>query len=97
MEEKIIQQVAEHEIRLDNLESNQKELNIDIITVKAELTSIGKFDMIGGLEYLAELPDKVPLKSCLQARIAVLSLFFCLFFFSIFLFAFTQKRHDFVV
>ena len=33
---------------------------IDIITVKAELTSMGKFDVIGGLEYLASLPDKVP-------------------------------------
>ena len=33
---------------------------IDIITLKAELTSMGKFDAIGGLEYLAELPEKVP-------------------------------------
>ncbi len=33
---------------------------IDIITVKAELVSIGKFEVVGGLEYLATLPDKVP-------------------------------------
>jgi len=33
---------------------------IDIITLKAELSSMGKFDSIGGLEYLAELPEKVP-------------------------------------
>lgn len=33
---------------------------IDIITVKAELQAIGKFDAVGGLEYLAELPEKVP-------------------------------------
>lgn len=33
---------------------------IDIITVKSELESMGKFDQIGGLEYLAELPEKVP-------------------------------------
>ena len=33
---------------------------IDIITVKAELESMGKFEKVGGLEYLAELPDKVP-------------------------------------
>ena len=33
---------------------------IDIITVKAELESLGKFEQIGGLEYLASLPDKVP-------------------------------------
>lgn len=33
---------------------------IDIITVKAELESMGKLEQIGGLEYLAELPEKVP-------------------------------------
>ena len=33
---------------------------IDIITVKAELVSIGKLDAVGGLEYIALLPDKVP-------------------------------------
>ena len=33
---------------------------IDVITVKSELTSMGKFEVVGGLEYLATLPDKVP-------------------------------------
>ena len=33
---------------------------VDIITVKAELVSLGKLEAIGGLEYLAMLPDKVP-------------------------------------
>ncbi len=33
---------------------------IDIITVKSELEAMGKFEQIGGLEYLAELPEKVP-------------------------------------
>ena len=33
---------------------------IDIITVKAELTAQGKLEAVGGLEYLASLPDKVP-------------------------------------
>ena len=33
---------------------------VDVITVKAELVSIGKFENVGGLEYLAMLPDKVP-------------------------------------
>ncbi len=33
---------------------------IDIITLKAELSSMGKFEAVGGLEYLAELPEKVP-------------------------------------
>ncbi len=33
---------------------------IDIITLKDELSSIGKLEAVGGLEYIAELPDKVP-------------------------------------
>ena len=33
---------------------------IDIITLKAELTSMGKFEATGGLEYLADLPERVP-------------------------------------
>lgn len=33
---------------------------IDIITVKSELTTLGKLEAVGGLEYLAVLPDKVP-------------------------------------
>ena len=33
---------------------------IDIITVKAELIEEGKFEQVGGLDYIATLPDKVP-------------------------------------
>lgn len=33
---------------------------IDLITVKEELISLGKFEAIGGLEYLVALPEKVP-------------------------------------
>ena len=33
---------------------------IDIITVKDELVSLGKLDVCGGIEFLAELSDKVP-------------------------------------
>ena len=33
---------------------------IDIITVKDELVSIGKLEVCGGLEYIADLSDKVP-------------------------------------
>ena len=36
---------------------------IDIITLKSELSAMGKFEAVGGLEYLAELPDKVPTTS----------------------------------
>ena len=34
---------------------------IDIITVKSELITMGRFEVIGGFEYLGILPDKVPL------------------------------------
>lgn len=34
---------------------------IDIITVKDELTSMQKFEAVGGIEYLATLPDRAPL------------------------------------
>ena len=34
---------------------------IDIITLKSELISTGKFEAVGGYEYIALLPDKVPL------------------------------------
>ena len=30
---------------------------VDIITLKAELSSIGKLDEVGGIEYIAKLPD----------------------------------------
>lgn len=33
---------------------------IDLITVKSELELMGKFEQVGGFEYLAELPEKVP-------------------------------------
>lgn len=33
---------------------------IDLITVKAELISSSKLEAVGGLEYLAQLPEKVP-------------------------------------
>lgn len=36
---------------------------IDIITVKDELVSLNKLEVIGGIEYLASLPEKVPLSS----------------------------------
>ena len=36
---------------------------IDIITLKSELSSMGKLDAVGGLEYIAQLPDKVPTTS----------------------------------
>ena len=31
---------------------------IDLITVKSELELMGKFEQVGGFEYLAELPDR---------------------------------------
>ncbi|MBR3249462.1 MAG: replicative DNA helicase [Clostridia bacterium] len=33
---------------------------VDIITLKDELSSVGKLEEIGGIEYIASLPEKVP-------------------------------------
>ena len=44
---------------------------IDIITVKAELESMGKFEQVGGLEYLTELPTKVPTTANAQKYIKI--------------------------
>lgn len=44
---------------------------IDIITVKAELESMGRFEQVGGLEYLAGLPDKVPTTANVQKYINI--------------------------
>ena len=44
---------------------------IDIITLKAELESLGKFEQVGGLEYLANLPDKVPTTANVQKYINI--------------------------
>lgn len=44
---------------------------VDIITVKSELISMGKFEIIGGFEYLGILPDKVPLVANAQRYIKI--------------------------
>ena len=44
---------------------------IDIITLKSEFSSIGKFDAVGGFEYLAELPEKVPTTSNVDKYIKI--------------------------
>ena len=44
---------------------------IDIITLKAELTSMGKFDAVGGLEYLADLPERVPTTANVERYIKI--------------------------
>ena len=46
---------------------------IDIITVKAELVETGNFERIGGLEYLAELPDRVPTTANVEKYIKIVS------------------------
>ncbi len=45
---------------------------IDIITVKAELVENGKFEQIGGLEYLAVLPEKVPTTTNVEKYIKII-------------------------
>src|SRR5574344_1530165 len=44
---------------------------IDIITLKAELTSMGKLEAVGGLEYIAQLPDKVPTTANVERYIKI--------------------------
>ena len=42
-----------------------------MITLKSELSAMGKFEAVGGLEYLAELPDKVPTTSNVERYIKI--------------------------
>lgn len=44
---------------------------IDIITVKAELVETGNFERVGGLEYLASLPERVPTTSNVEKYIKI--------------------------
>ncbi|MCL2383200.1 MAG: replicative DNA helicase [Oscillospiraceae bacterium] len=44
---------------------------IDLITVKSELVSLGKFEAVGGLEYLSVLPDKVPTTANVEKYIKI--------------------------
>lgn len=44
---------------------------IDIITLKAELTSMGMFEKIGGLEYIVGLPEKVPTTANVERYIGI--------------------------
>jgi replicative DNA helicase len=44
---------------------------IDIITLKDELESMNKFEQVGGYEYLASLPDKVPTTANVQKYIKI--------------------------
>ena len=53
------------------LNLNSKSEPIDIITLKDELESMGKFEQVGGFEYLASLPDKVPTTANVQKYIKI--------------------------
>ena len=44
---------------------------IDIITVKAELVENGSFERVGGLEYLASLPERVPTTANVEKYIKI--------------------------
>ena len=44
---------------------------IDFITVKEELVSMGKFDAVGGNEYLATLTDKVPTTANIEKYVKI--------------------------
>ena len=44
---------------------------VDIITLKAELKSMGKLEAVGGLEYIVQLPDRVPTTSNVEQYIKI--------------------------
>ena len=44
---------------------------VDIITLKKELQSMKQFDNVGGLEYIAQLPDKVPTTANVEQYIKI--------------------------
>ncbi|MFR7873743.1 MAG: replicative DNA helicase [Christensenellales bacterium] len=44
---------------------------IDIITLKSELSSMGKLEAVGGLEYIAQLPDKVPTTANIERYVKI--------------------------
>lgn len=44
---------------------------IDIITVKAELVELGALERVGGLEYLVELPERVPTTANVERYIKI--------------------------
>lgn len=48
-----------------------KTVPIDVVTVKSELVEMGSFERIGGFEYLAELPDKVPTTANVERYIKI--------------------------
>ena len=53
------------------LKIKEKSEPIDIITVKAELIENGNFERVGGLEYLASLPERVPTTSNVEKYIKI--------------------------
>lgn len=44
---------------------------VDIITLKAELQAMNQFEAVGGLEYIAVLPDKVPTTANVEQYIKI--------------------------
>ena len=44
---------------------------IDVITLKSELSAMGKLEAVGGLEYIVELPEKVPTTSNVDQYIKI--------------------------
>ena len=44
---------------------------IDVITLKSELSAMGKLEAVGGLEYIVELPEKVPTTSNVEQYIKI--------------------------
>lgn len=45
---------------------------VDIITLKEEITSLGKIDEVGGLQYIASLPEKIPTTANIEKYINII-------------------------
>jgi energy-coupling factor transporter ATP-binding protein EcfA2 len=52
--------------------SNDAQSGIDLITVQQRLKDVGRLEDVGGLAYLAELPDKVPSAANLEHYLIIL-------------------------
>ena len=49
-----------------------RNMPVDIITIKSELEQIGKLEAVGGIDYIAKLPEKVPTTANVEKYIDII-------------------------
>ena len=49
-----------------------RNMPVDIITIKSELEQTGKLDAVGGINYIAKLPEKVPTTANVEKYIDII-------------------------